>query len=137
MRDHAAAVPRYHGVVTVRNLFVASGSRIMATELARVLEPDAGRLVGLKFNPAGAFDPDAIGWEASDAQGNIVGGTLMLHTAVTEEGLFCWVEVIIERRPIDLVAARVAARYMQRTEGGGLVEVDDGEEEHPNVEAAE
>jgi hypothetical protein len=95
-RHQAAIVLRDAPAATTRVEYSSSG-RISAVELMRMLEPELGVLVGLRFRRSLEVDPNGIEWEGLDEEGNLVSGRLTLHASLSETEVVTWGEVIIHR----------------------------------------
>jgi hypothetical protein len=104
----------------------SNSGRISAVALARMLEPQLGILVKLRFRPAITGTPNTIAWEALDENANVISGKLVLHTGVADDEVISWAEVFVDEDRDARAARRVAVRYMRRTEG--LVRVDEEED---------
>jgi hypothetical protein len=121
-----------HQAVALRNVpaentrvYYSNSGRISSVELARMLEPQLGALVMLRFRPAITGTPNTIAWESLDENANIVSGKLELHAAVSDDEIVSWAEVTVDEDRDARAARRVAVRYMR--DSGGLVRVDDEE----------
>jgi hypothetical protein len=109
----------------------SNSGRISAVALARMLEPQLGVLVKLRFRPAITGTPNTIAWEALDENANVISGKLVLHAGVTDDEVISWAEVTVDEDRDARAARRVAVRYMR--DSGGLVRVDDDEESEERV----
>jgi hypothetical protein len=98
--------------------------RISAVALMKMLEPQLGVLVKLRFRRSLKIDPNGVEWEAITENANIISGKLVLRAAVAESEVISWAEVTVDEDR-DALARRVAARYMR--DSGGLVRVNDEE----------
>jgi hypothetical protein len=130
LRHQAAVLFRDVQTESARIEYSNSG-RISAVELMKMLEPSTGKLLKLRFRRSLKIDPNGIEWEALDQDANVISGRLVLHAAVAESEVVSWAEVTVDENRYARAARRVATRYMR--DSGGLVLVDDGEDDDERV----
>jgi hypothetical protein len=109
----------------------ADSGRISDMALMKLLEPQVGKLVKLRFRRSMEIDPNGVEWEALTEDAKLVSGRLVLHAAVAEDEVVSWAEVVVDEDRDAPTAVRVAIRYMR--DSGGLVPVD-GEESDEAVD---
>jgi hypothetical protein len=105
----------------------SNSGRVSDVALMRLLEPQIGKLMKLRFRPSLEIDPNGVEWEGLDGNANIVSGKIVLHAAISETEIVSWGEVIVDHRRADPIAERVAREYVRRTEG--LVPAGDDDDE--------
>jgi hypothetical protein len=144
-RRHQAAVAlRDVPAPSIRVEYSNSG-RSSAVALMKMLEPQVGKLVKLRFRRSLAVDPNGVEWEALNETASVVTGKLVLHAALDEDEVISWAEVTVDPsrtvfvdpahlRLIEPAAERVAREYQRR--GEGLVPAD-GENDDEDNEAVD
>jgi hypothetical protein len=104
----------------------SSGGRISAVALMKVLEPELGVLMTVRFCPALTGLPNTVSWEALDEHAHIVTGQLVLHAAVADDEVVSWAEVMIDGRTSRV--QRVGREVQRRGKGLVTVREDDDPE---------
>lgn len=105
VRRRAAVVLRdvpHDGVEVIHS----DGGIVTAHDVARLLEPRVGVLKEVRFiGSAGA--PNAVGWSATNPDGETISGRLLLHAGVRgNTQVVSWAEIVIEGEPVDGRAIR-------------------------------
>lgn len=96
VRRHQAAIVFRDIPVSPTRVEYSNGGRILAVELARMLEPTCGFVTGLRFRPSLAGRPNTVSWEALDENAEVVTGKLVLHAGLSDIEVVTWAEVIVE-----------------------------------------
>jgi|SRR5580658_7427798 hypothetical protein len=94
----------------------------------KMLEPQLGKLVKLRFRRSLAVDPNGVEREALDETASVVTGKLVLHAAVNEHEVVSWAEVVVDEDRDVRAAHRVAVEYQRRTHGLDRAEHDEEDE---------
>ncbi len=98
VRRHAAVV--FRDIPSARTRVEYSDSEmITAVELMTMLEPTLGFVTNLRFRPSLTGLPNTVSWEALDEHAEVVSGRLILHTAVAENEVASWADVVVDEVP--------------------------------------
>jgi len=74
----------------------SDSGRISAVALMKMLGPEVGALVRLRFRPSLTGAPNTVAWEGLNERANIVSGKLLLRAAVSESEVASWAEITID-----------------------------------------
>ena len=97
-RRHRDAVLHQNVSTTkIRVEYWCSG-RISAFDVKMALEPEVGYLRKLRFRPPDGL-PTTVAWEGVKVDGEVVTGKIVLRTAIAEDGVTSWGEVMVDREP--------------------------------------
>jgi hypothetical protein len=87
----------FRGVPAARlSIEYTDSGTISAIEVARMLRPQLGMLLKLRFRRSLVVDPNGVEWEALDEYANVVSGRLILHAAVSESTVGSWAELTVD-----------------------------------------